>query len=31
VIPYEEYKDMKTVDIAAEVKRQIEETIEKNI
>ncbi len=30
-IPYEEYKDMKTVDIAAEVKRRIEETIEKNI
>lgn len=27
-IYYEEYKDMKTVDIAAEVKRRIEETIE---
>ena len=26
-IPYEEYKDMKTTEIAAEVKRRIEETI----
>lgn len=26
-IPYEEYKDMKTVEIAAEVKRRIEEAI----
>lgn len=30
-IPYEEYKEMKTVDIAAEVKRRIEETISQNI
>ena len=28
---YEEYKDMKTTEIAAEVKRRIEETIQKNI
>lgn len=28
---YEEYKDMKTVDIAKEVKRRIEETIENNL
>lgn len=28
-IPYEEYKDMKTTEIADEVKRRIEETIEK--
>ena len=27
---YEEYKDMKTNEIAAEVKRRIEEVIEKN-
>ena len=30
-IPYEEYKDMKTPQIAAEVKRRIEETIAQNI
>ena len=30
-IYYEEYKDMKTVEIAEEVKRRIEETIQKNI
>ena len=30
-IYYEEYKDMKTVEIADEVKRRIEETIKKNI
>lgn len=30
-ICYEEYKDMKTTEIAAEVKKRIEETIEKNI
>lgn len=29
-IPYEEYKDMKTVEIAAEVKHRIEETIAAN-
>ena len=29
-IPYEEYKDRKTVEIAEEVKRRIEEVIEKN-
>lgn len=29
-ILYEEYKDMKTVELAAEVKRRIDETIEKN-
>ena len=28
---YEEYKDMKTTEIAAEVKRRIEETIQRNI
>lgn len=28
---YEEYKDMKTVEIASEVKRRIEETIENNV
>ena len=28
---YEEYKDMKTAEIAAEVKRRIEETIQRNI
>ena len=28
---YEEYKDMKTTEIAAEVKRRIEATIQKNI
>ena len=27
---YEEYKDMNTVEIAAEVKRRIEETIKEN-
>lgn len=27
---YEEYKDMKSTEIAAEVKRRVEETIEKN-
>ena len=27
---YEEYKDMKTVEIAAEVKRRIEEVIKEN-
>ena len=27
---YEEYKDMKTVEIAAEVKRRIEEVIQEN-
>lgn len=30
-IYYEEYKDMKTTEIAAEVKKRIEETIQKNI
>lgn len=30
-IPYEEYKDMKTPQIAEEVKRRIEETIERNL
>ena len=30
-IYYEDYKDMKTVEIADEVKRRIEETIKKNI
>ena len=30
-IDYEEYKDMKTTEIAAEVKKRIEETIQKNI
>lgn len=30
-IVYEEYKDMKTTEIAAEVKKRIEETIQKNI
>lgn len=30
-IPYECYKDMKTTEIATEVKRRIEETIQKNI
>lgn len=29
-IPYEEYKDMKSTEIAAEVKRRIEETIKNN-
>ena len=28
---YEEYKDMKTTEIAAEVKKRIEQTIEENI
>ena len=30
-IPYEEYKGMKTMEIAAEVKKRIENTIEENI